>query len=253
MDETNGRRETHDFMNVNVESFSQLPFIRPAPSKEKPAIRLFGKDFGAGDFQEDSDDSSDNNNSGKNNNENHSVKDNNSRNSNSGGSSRRFVCHYCFRNFPTSQALGGHQNAHKRERQNAKRSGAYLNHHQHQPDATHYYGFHHPHNYYSYPHHYRSHFGPAFRSYGGQTSSSYALAGSTTINGSSLGQWRVPPSSNAGHSVYSATTALGSPDPAASNRTSLPSLATDHEAVPWPYWYSLKRNVQDHVSLDLRL
>ncbi|KAK1397656.1 putative sphingosine-1-phosphate phosphohydrolase [Heracleum sosnowskyi] len=249
--ENTQEKETHDFMNV--QSFSQLPFIRPAPPVKEKSIRLFGKEFGGSDVDKVTADES------------NSLEiiaqgefSTTTKENENGESNRKFECHYCCRNFPTSQALGGHQNAHKRERQHAKRAhlqstivhGGYpeanmygiMNYHRFAPSPSSALTYHS-----SSPWSSSNNFTNS-RFYGGHTSYSQPQQ---PITGNPLALWRVP--------------SLHTPPPSYNNARDVkpPPLFAHDEIKAFQnvgssnsqsrYVYESKASVKDHVSLDLRL
>ncbi|KAL5213182.1 hypothetical protein ABZP36_024029 [Zizania latifolia] len=211
----------------SVDSFSQLPFIRPAPPpppQARDTIRLFGCEFsndlqlqpteaaaaGGGACSPDAANGSTVTSEGSN-----GVGVKNNGGSGAATAERKFECHYCCRNFPTSQALGGHQNAHKRERQHAKRAHLQASLAMHRYVPGHMYGLFNYHHMGRYdqppppppPAHY-----PMWTS-----SAPGAFAGpgsmSQPINGSPVqGLWRVPPPTEnfgaAGRQLGTADTAM---------------------------------------------
>ncbi|WMV52841.1 hypothetical protein MTR67_046226 [Solanum verrucosum] len=136
---------------------------------------------------------------------------------------RKYECHYCFRNFPTSQALGGHQNAHKKERLNAKRSHL-------QSSIVHETNRHRLGAAARLPRHHST-----WTTINNNTPTFYGNVYnvySPNYNGSPLAFWQIPPTVH-------------------HYQTNNPSSSSSHNSF-FPN-DEKKREIQDHVSLDMHL
>ncbi|KAL8147196.1 zinc finger protein 8-like [Apium graveolens] len=250
--ENTQEKETHDFMNV--QSFSQLPFIRPAPPVKEKGIRLFGKEFGGSDIDKVTAEDSNSLEIIAQGEFNSTAKENEN-----GESNRKFECHYCCRNFPTSQALGGHQNAHKRERQHAKRvhlqstmvHGGYpeanmygiMNYHRFAPSPSAPLSFHSSSPWSS------NNFTNSTRFYGSH--GTYSQAPHQPITGNPLAMWRVPSLQNP--PSYNTARQVNPPPLFAKDEMKAFQNNIGSSSSQSRYVYESKASVKDHVSLDLRL